>query len=301
MRVGDRRREVRRARSARHKRDADAAARLRVALGGMARARLVADEDVADGAVVQRVVDGQARASGQPEDAVGAFALERGDQPVCAAHRACRAEAVRTVVSTSMLRSFGGRSGRDEGAREARRGLAEGQPATRTPRSPPGRASARSGVSRRCVTTSNMPGRGWRRNPLDLKCARGSTVAPMYAIRLHEFGSAGNLRWEEVDDPVPARARCSSTSLPPASTSSTRRSAAASRWDPSRCPTCPPSRDARWRAPSPRSVRAWRTPGRAAASSRISVWPAAATPSGRHRAARLHLLPDAVSPARPSR
>ena len=121
VRVGDRRREVRRARAARHERDADAAARLRVALGGVAGPRLVAHEDVADRAVVQRVVDGQARAAGQPEDAVGALALEGGDQPVGAAHRACRAEGVRTEVSTSMgallRRSFG-----RDWAREARQG-----------------------------------------------------------------------------------------------------------------------------------------------------------------------------------
>ena len=50
---------------------------LRVALCGVTRALLVADEDVPDSrGVVQRVVRGQDRAAGDAEDDVGADLLE---------------------------------------------------------------------------------------------------------------------------------------------------------------------------------------------------------------------------------
>ena len=67
-------------------RDADAPGRTRVALGGVAGGRLVAHQDVADRAVVEGVVDRQARPTGDAEDRVDAGALERADQGVCAAH-----------------------------------------------------------------------------------------------------------------------------------------------------------------------------------------------------------------------
>ena len=84
--VGDRGDEVRRARAGGADRDADAPGRAGVALGGVAGGRLVAHQDVADGAVVEGVVDRQARPTGDAEDRVDAGALERADQGVGAAH-----------------------------------------------------------------------------------------------------------------------------------------------------------------------------------------------------------------------
>ena len=67
-------------------RDADAPARAGVALGGVPGGRLVAHQDVADRAVVEGVVDRQARPAGDAEDGLDAGALERADQGVGAAH-----------------------------------------------------------------------------------------------------------------------------------------------------------------------------------------------------------------------
>ena len=84
--VGDGGDEVRRARAASADRDAGLAGRAGVALGGVAGGRLVAHQDVADGAVVEGVVHRQAGAPGDAEDGVDARALERADQGVGAAH-----------------------------------------------------------------------------------------------------------------------------------------------------------------------------------------------------------------------
>jgi NADPH2:quinone reductase len=50
---------------------------------------------------------------------------------------------------------------------------------------------------------SEHAGTGGGAQPLDFERTRSPTVAGMHAIRLHEFGPAENLRWEEVEDPVP--------------------------------------------------------------------------------------------------
>ena len=79
--VGDRRHEVGRAGAAGRHADADLAGRLRVALGRVAAALLVADEDVAQlRRVEQRVVRREDRAAGDAEDDLGADALERADE-----------------------------------------------------------------------------------------------------------------------------------------------------------------------------------------------------------------------------
>ena len=79
--VGDRRDQVGGARAARGHADADLAGGRRVALGRVAGALLVADEDVPDlGGVHQRVVRRQDRAAGDAEDGVDPDALERPDQ-----------------------------------------------------------------------------------------------------------------------------------------------------------------------------------------------------------------------------
>ncbi|MEJ7604674.1 MAG: hypothetical protein WKG01_42870, partial [Kofleriaceae bacterium] len=66
-RVDDRSDDVGGAGSARRERDADPAGRLRVALGRVAAAGLVAHEDVPDSAVVQRVVGGDVGPAGEAE------------------------------------------------------------------------------------------------------------------------------------------------------------------------------------------------------------------------------------------
>ena len=53
---------------------------LRIALGHVARSLLVSHEDVADRGVENRVVHGQDRTAGQPEDDLDALALEALDQ-----------------------------------------------------------------------------------------------------------------------------------------------------------------------------------------------------------------------------
>ena len=80
VRVGDRGDEVGRTGARGRDRDAELAARRRVALGRVAGALLVAHEDVAElAAVEQRVVDGEDRAAGQAEDVGDAEHLERAD------------------------------------------------------------------------------------------------------------------------------------------------------------------------------------------------------------------------------
>ena len=79
--VGDRRDEVGGARAGGRHADADLAGGAGVALGRVAGALLVADQDVADlGGVHQRVVGRQDRAAGDAEDGVDADALEGADQ-----------------------------------------------------------------------------------------------------------------------------------------------------------------------------------------------------------------------------
>jgi hypothetical protein len=72
-RGGDAGREVRRPRARRRDRDADLAARPRVAVGHVGRPLLVPDEDVPDRVIQHGVVGGQDRASGIPEDRLDAF------------------------------------------------------------------------------------------------------------------------------------------------------------------------------------------------------------------------------------
>jgi hypothetical protein len=75
-RVLDRRHDVRGARAARGQADADLARRLRVTLGGVPAARLVAHQDMADAAVEQGVVGGDVRAAGKAEYDVDALRLQ---------------------------------------------------------------------------------------------------------------------------------------------------------------------------------------------------------------------------------
>ena len=75
-RVGDRGDEVGRAGAAGGERHADLARGLRVALGRVARALLVAALDVADARVVERVVGREVGAAGDAEDVLDALGLE---------------------------------------------------------------------------------------------------------------------------------------------------------------------------------------------------------------------------------
>ena len=68
-------------------RHADLAGRLRVALGRVAAARLVADEDVADAGVVERVVGGEVGAAGEAEYDVDTLGLQAFHQSVDCTHR----------------------------------------------------------------------------------------------------------------------------------------------------------------------------------------------------------------------
>ena len=90
VRVADRRHDVRRPRTAGDHRDARLAGREGVALGHVAGALLVTHEDVADRGVEDRVVDGENRATGQPEDGVDPFAFQALDQCLrsCELHNA---------------------------------------------------------------------------------------------------------------------------------------------------------------------------------------------------------------------
>ena len=87
-RVADRRDQVRRAGAAGRERDADFAGRLRVALGGVPAAGLVADEDVADAAVDERVVGREVGAAGQAEDDIDALRLQTFHQGIDSPHLA---------------------------------------------------------------------------------------------------------------------------------------------------------------------------------------------------------------------
>ena len=79
--VGDRRDQVGGAGTARRHAHADPPGGLRVALGRVAGALLVPDEDVPDlGGVHQRVVQRQDRAAGDAEDRVDAGRLQRANQ-----------------------------------------------------------------------------------------------------------------------------------------------------------------------------------------------------------------------------
>ena len=67
-------------------RDADLAGRLRVALGGVAAAGLVAHEHVADAGVEEGVVGGEVRAAGEAEDDVDALRLQAFHHGINRAH-----------------------------------------------------------------------------------------------------------------------------------------------------------------------------------------------------------------------
>ena len=78
--VGQRRDDVRRGRAARHHGHAGTAGRLGVALGHVAGALLVADEDVADRRVDERVVHGEDGPAGEAEHDLHTFHLEALDE-----------------------------------------------------------------------------------------------------------------------------------------------------------------------------------------------------------------------------
>ena len=86
-RVGDRRDQVGRAGAGGGEGDPDPARGLGVALGGVAAALLVADLDVAEVGVDERVVGRQVGPAGDPEDVLDALGLERFHQCVCGSHR----------------------------------------------------------------------------------------------------------------------------------------------------------------------------------------------------------------------
>ena len=102
-RVDDRRDDVRRAGAGGGERDADLAGRLRVALGSVSAAGLVAHEDVADAAVDERVVGGKVGAPGEAEYDVHTLRLQ-------ALHDGID----RTHVTTSSQQNEAGPSGRQE-------------------------------------------------------------------------------------------------------------------------------------------------------------------------------------------
>ena len=64
--------------------DADLARGARIAVGHVRSALLVANEDVVNGKLAQRVVDGQNRAAGVAEDVGNALAYQRGPHDFCA-------------------------------------------------------------------------------------------------------------------------------------------------------------------------------------------------------------------------
>ena len=90
VRVGERRDQVRGAGPRRRHAHADAAGRRGVPLRGVARALLVADQDVPDGAVHQRVVRREDGATGDPEDVLRARSLQRPDQALRTGDRRAR-------------------------------------------------------------------------------------------------------------------------------------------------------------------------------------------------------------------
>ena len=100
MRVGDRRHQVGRAGARGRERDADLARGLRVALGGVSGALLVARLDVLEVGVVDRVVRGQVGAAGDPEDVLDPSALS-------ASQSASAARMERGMVAPVRGRSIG--------------------------------------------------------------------------------------------------------------------------------------------------------------------------------------------------
>ncbi len=84
--VGERRHDVGGARAARHHGDAGTAGGHGVPLGHVTGALLVADQDVADGRVDDRVVDGQDGAAGQAEHDVDPLHLEALDEGLGPGH-----------------------------------------------------------------------------------------------------------------------------------------------------------------------------------------------------------------------
>ena len=87
VRIGDRRDEVGRARTAGRHADADSAGGGGVSLGGMASGLLVAHEDVADlGGVHEGVVGGQDRTTGDAEGDIDAGVLHGPDQALGPGH-----------------------------------------------------------------------------------------------------------------------------------------------------------------------------------------------------------------------
>ena len=94
--------------------DSDLAGGLRISLGRMPGALLVAHQDVADTRrVVERVVGRQDGATGDPEDDVGADLFERADERLRTGHRRCIA--CRTHAGPSSIMCCP--SGRSSGAR----------------------------------------------------------------------------------------------------------------------------------------------------------------------------------------
>jgi len=90
VRIGDRRDQVGRTRTARSHAHADLAAGRRVALRRVSRALLVAHEDVPHlGGVQQRIVCRQDCTTGDPEDGVDAQRLQRHDQSLRAGDLGC--------------------------------------------------------------------------------------------------------------------------------------------------------------------------------------------------------------------
>src|SRR5205085_8443783 len=83
---GNMRDEVGRARARRGERDADLAGRLGVSLGRVSRALLVAAENVAHAAVVERVVGREVRPARDAEHGVDALGLEALDDGVNGSH-----------------------------------------------------------------------------------------------------------------------------------------------------------------------------------------------------------------------
>ena len=87
QRVGQRRHHVGRAGARGHQHDARQAGGARIAFGRVARALLVADEDVLHVALLENlVVDRQHRAAGIAEDVLDAVILERAHDHRCAGH-----------------------------------------------------------------------------------------------------------------------------------------------------------------------------------------------------------------------
>ena len=174
-----------------------------------------------------------------------------------------------------LRRSFG----RDMGAREARQGPGRGSAGYSHAAEPAGKGERE---ERRVEAMRHASQHAVCRRatqPLDFKRARGPTVATMHAIRLHEFGPADNLRWEEVDDPAPRAGEVlvdvTASGVHLLDTSIRRGTS----MGPFPLPDLPaiPGREVAGVVAA--SARTSTTPGSAAASSRTSARRAAATPS----------------------